>query len=161
MTAIIATINFLAPIIARLIGWFQQLSDAAHRYWPMVQEAAQRVVRWYQGTLGPAIQNVLTAIQAFWDRFGKAITRIATVYLGLVFTVVKTILGNIASFFNIIMAVLRGDWGKAWSELLEIPKRTLSAVAALLRGFARSPMPQRSQLVRRSLTESSLASRAY
>lgn len=135
VTAIAATIEFLAPIITKIIEGFRIMAAFVRKHWDEVQAAAQRVVAWYQGTLAPAINTVLTAIKAYWDRFGADILKVALTVFNQIRTIVTTVMGNIASVINIILAILRGDWSKAWEELKEIPRRTLSAVVSLLRGM--------------------------
>lgn len=135
-TSIERTIKFLGPVFEGLIAAFRRLAEFAKRHWGEVQAVAADALAWYRGTLAPAIQNVLTAIRAFWDRFGKDITRIVQTSFGVVFAVVKMVLGNIASVIQIILALIRGDWGTAWSEMKEIPVRMLKALVAVIRGMA-------------------------
>ena len=133
LDAVIAAINFLVPIIQKIIIGFQFLSDAAQKYWPQVQEAAEQVIAYYQEKVAPVIENVLSAVQAIWARFGGAITKIAKAAFDSVYLIVKTILGNLGSLIEAIMAAIRGDWGEAWTQLSEIPKRTLGAIVQILR----------------------------
>lgn len=135
MTGIVASIEFVAPIIATLIGWFEKLATFAEIHWGKVQEVADRVMKWYQGTLGPAIDTILGGIIALWDRFGGAITKVTETAFTIVFTIVKTVLGNISSVVNAVMAILRGDWSDAWKEISEIPGRMLSGVEKILRSL--------------------------
>ncbi len=134
--AVEKSIRVIGVVINFLIPYFKRLADFSRKHWGEVQEAADRVVKWYQGTLAPVIRNVLTAITAFWNRFGKDITKIVQTSLGQVWTIISTVLKNISSVVNAMMAVLRGDWSTAWNELKEIPGRSLRAIVSLIRGMA-------------------------
>lgn len=138
LNAVVVSIEFLAPIIAKLIGWFQKLAEFAQRHWDEVQAVADRVLKWYQGTLAPAIETVLNGLTAFWERFGGAITKITENSLGIILRIVTMVLGNVASVANGIMAIFRGDFGKAWDEISEIPGRMLGAALDVLRGLISS-----------------------
>ena len=134
---ILSTTFHVIGVAARALATaFSFVAEMARRYWPQVQDAAERVVAWYRGTLAPAIQNVLAVITAFWDRFGSTITKILQASLGQIITIVKTVLGNMASVIQGILALIRGDWGEAWSEFKEIPGRTLRGIVSLIRGMA-------------------------
>lgn len=115
---------------------FKWVAQQADRYWPVVRKAAEDVARWYQTNLKPAIQNVLAAISAFWDRFGGTITRVAKTWFNSVLTIVHTVMNNIKGVINIVLAVIRGDWGKAWDELKGIVSRTIGAAVQVVRNAA-------------------------
>ncbi len=135
MDTIIAVVAAVAPVIGTLIGWFQRLANFSRAHWAEVQAAAQRVIAWYQTNIAPAIQNVVNAIKAIWDRFGADILNILQRSFGVIRTIIQTTLGNIASVIQAFLAILRGDWGKAWSEISEIPGRTLRGVVNVIRGL--------------------------
>jgi hypothetical protein len=134
--AVGAAITFLAPLFDVLVRGFQFVARAAQQYWPQIQKAAQDVARWYRESLQPAIENVLAAIRRAWEIFGPAITRVATAAFNAVRIVVTTVMGNIRSAIEIVLAIIRGDWGTAWNELKAIVGRTLTAAVALVRNSA-------------------------
>jgi hypothetical protein len=119
--------------VADAIAFVRKVSDAT---WPKVQDAAQRVIAWYQGTLRPAVQNVVAAVTAIWDRFGGDITRIARTAFNVVSTVVRNGLAIIQAVVEGVLAVLRGDWTAAWNSLKTVVSRVFSSIGAIVRGFA-------------------------
>lgn len=135
LNAVVATIEFLAPIISALIASFGRLAQFTRKHWGEVQEAAESVIAWYRSNVAPAIQNVVAAVEALWDRFGENIKTITRNTFGVIFAIVKTVLGNLASIVQTVLALLRGDWSKAWNEMKEIPERTLKGVLAVVRGM--------------------------
>jgi hypothetical protein len=133
--AVGAAITAVRPTIEAIIRASQGLASAARQYWPQVQEAAARVMAWYRGTLQPAIQNVLAALTAFWNKFGADITRIARTAFNTVATVVGAALRIVQGVIEGVLALIRGDWTQAWNSLKQVVSNVITGVGAIVRGF--------------------------
>jgi TP901 family phage tail tape measure protein len=102
--------------------------------WAYIQTSAARVVAWYQGTLAPAIENVLTFLRFLWAQFGGFITRIVRTQLGTLIAVIRANFNIIKGVFEFFAAILRGDWSAAWAALKSIARNMLAGVVAILKG---------------------------
>lgn len=134
MGYIITVIEASIVVIRKLIDWYSGIADAARRYWPQVQQAAERVANWYRGTLAPAIENTLAAIRRAWEIFGPTISRIASTAFGVVRTVVVNTLSSIKAVIEGFLALIRGDWGQAWESLKTIVRNALDTVKTIVQG---------------------------
>lgn len=132
LDAVVGAIEFLAPIIGTLIGWFQRLSAATQEHWPRIRAVIQSVIDWFRANVLPTIQSVVNTIMALWRRFGDEITA----YVGAVFRVLATIIGamlrNIQLVIQGVLALIRGDWSAAWEALKGIVSNTLSGLKATI-----------------------------
>jgi hypothetical protein len=131
-----AAIKFLTPTFQFIGRAIQAVAAAAQKYWPQVQKAAQQVVAWYQGTLRPAIDNVIKAVTAIWNKFGADITKIAKIAFGTLAAVVGNALKIVQAVIEGVLAVIRGDWSKAWSSLQKVVTTVLSSIGSIIKGFA-------------------------
>lgn len=86
-----------------------------------------------------AVTVVLTSLRAtlsqwitwgsqIWDRWGSQILAVVRPVFSSLATMIGTALSNLRDVILIAMALLRGDWGKAWDLLKGIVRRTLEAV---------------------------------
>jgi hypothetical protein len=168
LNAVIATIEFLVPIISGLIQAFrdvwgvveevwpavakavglavadidrsliqnqrqlEEYEEGHGRFWRTVQGQADQVRRWYRGELQPAIENVLTAIEFAWRRFGDTIMKVVRSNFGALVAVVSQPLQDFLATVRIFLALLRGDWGKAFDELKGILVRKLELIKTVL-----------------------------
>lgn len=134
---VMRTIGDVISTTAQGVGVaFSAISKFAEENWPKVQAAAQSVATWYRDSLKPAIDNVITAIKAIWERFGEDILRIARTAFNTVRTVVKNGLENIKAAIDLALALIRGDWSEAWTALKTIVSNTLESLLAIVRGAA-------------------------
>ena len=86
----------LLPVLTRLFVALDRLIVWAEANWPKfqkaaeeafgsVREAAQKLVDYYNTNFKPAVENVVAAVRAIWERFGAQITTIvATAFAQLV-----------------------------------------------------------------------------
>lgn len=129
---LISPVGLVILAIAALVAGFvllyrhsEQVQKAVGDMWKWIQDTAQRAIRWYEGTLKPAIDNVLAAITALWKRYGGAITNIVMTQLRFILQIVKRVFNIIKGFVEFFLAVLRGDWSAAWGALKTIVSNQL------------------------------------
>jgi hypothetical protein len=122
------------PTVEALKTAFAAVSAFAREHWPKVQAAAQSVMEWYSGTLKPAIENVVAALSAIWERFGADITRVATAAFNTAKAVITAALKVIQGVVNAVLAAIRGDWGEVWNSLKGIAKAAIDLAVAVIRG---------------------------
>jgi hypothetical protein len=127
-----AVIRTVVQGITTAIGFLVSMIGAA---WPHIIAAGQAAVAWYQGTLQPAIQNVVTVLTALWKRFGDDITTVFKTAFTVITTVVKNAMTILKSVIELALALIRGDWSAAWNALKTIVKAALDSVVAILRGL--------------------------
>lgn len=126
----------LRPALSAIGVAIGAVAAAARRYWPVVRDAAVAVVRWYQSNLAPTISAVIGFVRGLWQRFGADILRVARQAFGVVSTIVGTAMRNVKAVIELVLAVIRGDWGAAWNALKTIVSNTVRGFLAILRGLA-------------------------
>ena len=92
----------------------------------------QQLVDYWNGTLLPAIQNIIRFARALWARFGADIKRNLMVAIGII----RNLLNIIKGIFELALALIRGDWSAAWAALKSIARNAMSAVVSALKNWA-------------------------
>lgn len=80
------------------------------------------------------IENVLGAIQAFWDEWGDEIMGIVEFVFGTIFTVIDTALKNVMDLVTFVFQVLTGDFEGAGETLMGIAQRTWDMISGIISG---------------------------
>jgi len=135
LDAVVAAIEFLVPVIGKLIDWFRRLAEAARRHWGEVRAAAEEVMLWYERNLEPTMTSVSRNISRAWDRMGADMQTSLRGHLTRLPPLLEAQLRNIGSTINFFLAVLRGDWSTAWAELKAIVSRTIGSIVETLRSL--------------------------
>jgi hypothetical protein len=129
---IAAAIEFIGPIVSTLVDWFRRLSAATQEHWPRIQAVVMGVINWFKTNIVPTVQAVVSAIVALWRRFGDDIVAVLRPAFTIIFTIIDTALRNIKAVIELVMALIRGDWSKAWEALKTIVSNTLSGLKTLI-----------------------------
>ena len=103
--------------------------------WVWIQATAQRALAWYEGTLKPAIENVLTFLSALWGRFGDDIIAYVMNALTTVQAVLTQAFEIIRNVVELGLAIIRGDWSAAWGALKGIVRAQIKLAIAVLEGL--------------------------
>jgi hypothetical protein len=130
------------PLATKLFNWGTQFISWAERNWPKFQAVAgrafevikakgQELLNWFNANLMPTIQAIVEGARAFWERFGDDVKR----NFRTVVAIVRNTLDNVKQIVNLVLAVLRGDWGAAWNALKNIARNVLQTLVAMVKGF--------------------------
>lgn len=125
--------SVLKPVLGAIVDALGFLARAANEHWPRIRAAAESVIAWYRSTLQPTITSVINTIAALWDRFGGSITAVARAAFGILSTIVGGALRTVKAVIDTALALLRGDWGKAWEGLKTIVSTILGTLADVAR----------------------------
>lgn len=79
------------------------------------------------------VQNILTAIQGFWEQNGAAITQIVETYLTTVWTIFDTTFKTILDLVTVALQLLNGDFEGAAETFEGIFKRLWETIEAIFR----------------------------
>jgi hypothetical protein len=116
----------LLPAMTQMVSGLSSAVDWVTTHWPEIER-----------TIGPVMQNVrqvigdvITTAEAFWHRFGRTIETV----LGDVVRIVQGALKVVGDLFKIAGDLLRGDWGKLWTDLKNLVGDALHLVVALIKG---------------------------
>jgi len=130
-----AVVDAIGPAFERVVTWFKE-------NWPEIQKTAGEVVDWFKSNVGPAVKEVaeflvkefdqvVTWVRENWPQISEAIDHVSTV-VGEIFEHLATIIGpiwdNIKGIVEgaikviegvlvTVMAIINGDWGKAWEGI--------------------------------------------
>lgn len=129
--------GYLQPALRAIGAAIVWLVGEARRYWPMIQQAAANVMQWYRTNLQPTIEAVIDYIERLWARFGGNIIAVAKAALGVLIAVVKTAFNVIKDAVEVVLALIRGDWGKAWDSLKKLAGDALRGVLTILKALGK------------------------
>lgn len=134
--AIIPLVTSMLSGLTKLITWAQANWPAFRKYaqdaFNAARDAGQRMVSWFNANILPTINRIVAGARAFWAKFGDDVKT----YLALVARVIERQFIIIKAIFETVMAVLRGDWGKAWQGIVTIVKTASAQVLDILRTLA-------------------------
>jgi hypothetical protein len=122
-------------ISATISKAFEIIQTTAQKVWPKVLEAGRAVVTWYKANLAPTITAVIGYIRTFWNRWGEDIIAITKRVFGVLSSIIRPMLVGLRATIELILALIRGDWGKAWDALKTIVASSLHATVAIIRGL--------------------------
>lgn len=127
----------IAALVAAMVVAYQR----SEKFRAVVQSAfrgAQVAVVQVVNSLRSTLTTWARWARTLWARFGSDIMRVLRPALAAVTTMVRTWVQNVRDVVLLVLAVLRGDWGRAWELLKGIVSRTLSAVVSVIRNFVKS-----------------------
>lgn len=133
--AVRGSVDALKSAWAALQPIVEAVGAAIQKHWPQVEAAAKKVVDYYNTTIRPAFENVAAVLEAVWARFGGAITKITTTFLGSVLTIVRAVMIVVKDAVDFVLQIIQGHWGKAWHDLVDIVSTVLHAAVTVVRGF--------------------------
>lgn len=125
--------RYAKPAISAIATATQFLVGQAQKHWPAIRHAAEVVVKWYKTNLEPTITSVVNTISRLWDRFGGQITAVAKAAFGIMTTIIGGALRTAKAVIDTFLAVLRGDWGKAWEGIKTIVSTVLATLGSVAR----------------------------
>ncbi|WP_217915862.1 peptidoglycan DD-metalloendopeptidase family protein [Miltoncostaea marina] len=142
----------LLPIITRfarfaqteLIPRIRDVVNFIKRNWPGIREAAadafegarrviQRVMRWIDANVMPTIRSIVRNARRFWDEFGDDINTV----FQFVRRTIERALRIIRGIIETVLAVIRGDWGKAWRSLQGVVREVFGGIMDFIRTIPR------------------------
>jgi hypothetical protein len=116
-------VSFVQEQFSRLIAFAQEI-------FPQLQEAVGHVFN----VIRDIVETVVGAIMGAWHIFGDNIMT----YLGGVFKVVQSIIETyinvIANIIRFVLAVINGDWGKAWDAIKGIVSAVFEGIKGVISG---------------------------
>jgi phage-related protein len=122
--------NVVDAVIKFAEAQFQHLADFGRQIWPQVQEAAEHTFN----AIRDVINAVLTVVRVLWDTFGQDIIRIAKGYWQIIQSVVEMAIGVVSNTIRLVLAIINGDWGKAWDALKGIVSSVFEGVKGIVSG---------------------------
>lgn len=117
-----------ARVLGDIFKWLAEMTD---RYWPQIRQTVQGVIDWFKTNIVPTVSAVISTIVALWRRFGDDVLAVLRPVFAIMYTIIKTALENIKAIIEFVMAVIRGDWGKAWNALKTLVSNTLNGLKAV------------------------------
>lgn len=138
-----ALLFFVSPIaavvagIALLYARFQVVRDGFAAYTAFIGEK----LREFQGFVNeifPQVQEAfahfVNAAKAIWSVWGDDLIKIATGFFEIIYARIQTALELIGGVIRLVLAVINGDWGKAWDALKGIFETLWEGMLGTLRG---------------------------
>jgi hypothetical protein len=115
----------MLPALSAMVGGLSTAVDWVTTHWPEIEQTIGPVMDQVKQTIGSAI----SAAEAFWNHFGSTIkTQLADAVL-----IIKNALKVISDVFKIFGDLLRGDWGKLWSDLKALVGDYLNLIGAVIK----------------------------
>ena len=118
----------IGTVISGIKTAFQTLAEAAERNWPRIKKAAENVATWYRDNLEPTITSVFNNVKKAFDDSGESSQRSVRERFGGIPPIFQNMMLQSVRIVNVGLALLRGDWSKAFDELRKIPVESVKAV---------------------------------
>jgi TP901 family phage tail tape measure protein len=81
------------------------------------------------------IQAILSEIQAFWDEWGDEIMTVVNAVMDVISVVIVNSIDTILSRIRIFLALIQGDWKRAWSMFVGLFSRRIERITDLLESW--------------------------
>lgn len=134
-TVVPAIVKFATGVgtqIANLIGFFQSIA-------PQVREAlghVQAVIEVVFAVVKEIIQGTLGVLAALWRAWGDDLLAIGRAVFGTIQEVINGAMEVVTGIIRTVLAVINGDWGRAWDGIKGILAGAWDAIFGVLRGAA-------------------------
>jgi TP901 family phage tail tape measure protein len=115
-------IDYLKEQFANLVQWWVD-------NWDSIKEAADHIWR----VISEILKAAWDFISAMWRAWGDDLMKIAKAAWELIRTVIKSVIDVIRNIIQLVMALINGDWGKAWDAI----KGILAAVWDFMFGIVK------------------------
>jgi hypothetical protein len=134
VSALRGVVGFLSDHQGSIAAAAKVVRDALALAWEHVKRAVQAAMPTLESIV-ETVRSVATTAGNLWDRFGKRILDVLRASFGVVADVVKGALRQVQETINLVLAVLRGDWGDAWDALVALARNALTTAAKVVRGI--------------------------
>lgn len=131
--------EIVEQVVAVVGERFAQVKAWAEEIFPQVQEAVTHVFH----AIGDIISAVVAVAGAAWRLFGDDILTIGRAVFGEVQAIVAFAFGTVSAIIRFVLAVINGDWGKAWDAIKDLFSgawhfivETLKAAGGIISGVA-------------------------
>ena len=141
ITAFNAIKSVAAPVVAFFISKWNEVSASVRRNSDDIKKTVSAVVNFVL----PLIRSFLSNLKSTWQAGWNLIKAVVQVVWGVLKAVITTGIKLIGAALALGMAIIRGDWAKAWEALKDLVKAAItgaiSILKALLTGAARVAGP--------------------
>lgn len=117
--------------VARVV--MEQLGNAVDwvkSIWPQVQEAIGHVLVVVEEIIGAFVD----AVMSVWRAWGDDIFNIVKTIFRTIGEVIDGVLGFIRGLIQTVLAVINGDWGKAWDGIKQMVGGVWDVIVGIVRG---------------------------
>ena len=122
--------EFVGRMTTYISEQFNNLVAFGKEIWPQLSEAIGHVMN----VIGDVIGVVLVVVTELWRLFGDDIMRIVKGAFEIIKSVVETVINTVANVIRLVLAVINGDWDKAWTALLNIVKGIWNGLVGIVKG---------------------------
>ena len=133
-----AWIQTVVNAVRGIIDWFKSFGET------MDAQATGRLAffkDWVDQNmprLQAIFQNVLGAIQGFWDTFGGSIMTIVDFVFNTIWTIIDTGLKNVMDLVSAVLQILSGDFEGGFNTIIGIVERTGAMLWDIMGGLVRT-----------------------
>ncbi len=129
--------NRVLPAVIEVSDWISEhwpeIEATAREAWEGAARYAGEAMDWIEKNVIPTIRAIVRAARTFWKTFGDDVET----YFGFVVRQIERAMTIIRATIELVLAVIRGDWGEAWKALKTIVKTAFSGVLDYLRTIPR------------------------
>jgi tape measure domain-containing protein len=130
--------EFLAPIIARVVGWVEGFGESNSEVGNQLRDIWAQA----QDTFAAAFEYITAVItrfvewaEGYWQEHGDEIIAIMGIAWDTIAGVIEGALGIIEGLFQTGTAIIEGDWSKFWDGLESIASGTGTAIESIVTGL--------------------------
>ena len=123
--------DIVGAVISFVQDRFQRIAAFAQEIWPQVSEAVGHAIEFVRDI----ITTTLDRLQLAWSIWGDDIMRVVSGVFGVIQGIVEVGVETIKTVIRVVLAVINGDWGKAWDALKAAPAQLIEGVKKILGGL--------------------------
>jgi len=110
-------------VFNEVVGWVKA-------NWPQISEAITHVMN----VVRDVVNAALTAIKTYWDMFGSNVLTVIKTTWETISKVISAAISYIQGWIKTVMAVINGDWGKAWDGIKQMLGAAWDAIKGIVSG---------------------------
>jgi len=141
--AVFAVLDFITGTVApalqqfgeNLVGWIGDAVGWIVEIWPQISEAFGHVINVLKTLITAVVGPLLLGLVFLWRTIGDDIVNIVKTAFRVVGEVINAVLDVFRGVVQFVLAIINGDWSKAWNSAMAIVRGIWDAFFGFLRGI--------------------------
>lgn len=121
----------VGSFVSTAMGWFGQLGQSVDEDGTGPMSYFGTWINENMPRIQAIIQNILGAIQSFWESHGEQIMSVVNQYLSVVMQMVDTVMKTILDLVTLVLQLMNGEWDAAGTTLQGIVTRLWDTIKAM------------------------------
>jgi uncharacterized membrane protein YhaH (DUF805 family) len=137
VTTLYPAFQAIVPVITDVVTWLGTnlpiamavVKDWVDANWPKIRDKIVEVLDFITAYVGGFVETV----QSLWAMFGERIMTVVTNAFDFIRTQVESVLKVVRGIIDVVMGLIRGDWGQAWEGIKQILAGVWDAIGNIVK----------------------------